>query len=1045
MTSFCRARKRFLPAALCLALGILFVCWSWIPVIAAGTEEASFNASGNRNQTPSVDPTGRSEGFSAVLYNNLNGLPTSEANAIAQTDDGFIWIGSYAGLIRYDGNTFERMDSTNGITSVTSLFVDSRDRLWIGTNANGVAMMVRGVFRIWDVEDGLKSESVRAITEGGDGLIYAACTSGVAIIDDEMNVKAIEDARIADAYIRDLRVGADGLVYGLTQTGDLFSLRGDTIETFLSQNDCRIKGVIGFSPDPAHPGNLYLGTENSSVYYGRLQDNFETTRIFDITPLSYVERFESISGEIWVCAGNGIGKLTDSGFSQLNNIPMDNSVCHVMTDYEGNLWFTSTRQGVMKVVPNQFSDLFEQCGLPAAVVNSTCKYEEQLFLATDSGLIVVENGKQVEHIPLTQAVTASGKDLGVSDLIEYLAGVRIRSIIRDSKGRLWIATWRKHGLLRYDGNEVVAFTVDDGLLSDRVRVVCERADGTILVANTGGVSILDGERVIDSYGEESGIVNGEILTVAEGKNGDIILGSDGGGIYVIGANGTTHIGRSEGLSSEVIMRIKRDISRDLFWIVTTNSIEYMDDDYHVTTIQKFPFPNNFDLYENSRGDVWILAGNGIYVSSVDELLANGEISPVFYNHDSGFTGTTTANSYSELTSEGDLYIAGTTGAFKVNIEQPFQNVSDLKAAVPYLEADGNRIDPDESGVFVIPSNTRKITIYSFVFNYSLSNPQVSYRLEGVDKQSVTVRRNELMPADYTNLRGGSYRFVMEISDAMGRGSKTVSVEIVKQKAIYEQLWFMILGAVLLLLLIALGAVLYVRLKTRRLLAKEKEQKEVIREVTEVLAKTIDMKDKYTNGHSIRVAKYTQLLARELGYDQDTIEKYYNIALLHDIGKISVPEEVLNKNGKLDDTEYSIIKSHAALGYEALKDIHIMPELAIGAGAHHERPDGKGYPRGLSGDEIPRVAQIIAVADTFDAMYSDRPYRKRMNFDKIVSIMKEVSGTQLAPDVVEAFLRLAEKGVLRAPDDNGGGTTEDIDNLRRRLEREDRDAKDGAAD
>ncbi|MBR7174789.1 MAG: HD domain-containing protein, partial [Clostridia bacterium] len=139
-------------------------------------------------------------------------------------------------------------------------------------------------------------------------------------------------------------------------------------------------------------------------------------------------------------------------------------------------------------------------------------------------------------------------------------------------------------------------------------------------------------------------------------------------------------------------------------------------------------------------------------------------------------------------------------------------------------------------------------------------------------------------------------------------------------------------------------------------------------------------------------------------------------------------EVLNKPGKLSDEEFETIKSHTSKGYDVLKEIHIMPELAVGAQAHHERPDGKGYPNHLKGDEIPRVAQIIAVADCFDAMYSNRPYRNRMNFDKAVSIIQEVSGTQLSPDVVDAFMRLVEKGEFRAPDDDGGGTTENIDNI-----------------
>lgn len=214
-----------------------------------------------------------------------------------------------------------------------------------------------------------------------------------------------------------------------------------------------------------------------------------------------------------------------------------------------------------------------------------------------------------------------------------------------------------------------------------------------------------------------------------------------------------------------------------------------------------------------------------------------------------------------------------------------------------------------------------------------------------------------------------------------------------------------------------------------LIERQKRDKELTREIIEAFAKVVDLKDAYTQGHSFRVAKYTDMLARELGCDEETVEKYHNIALMHDIGKVGIPDSVLNKPGKLDDDEFSLIKSHTSRGYEVLENISIMPEIAIGARAHHERPDGKGYPNGLKGDEMPRVAQIIAVADCFDAMYSNRPYRARMNFDKVVSIIKEASGTQLTPDVVDAFLRLVEKGEFRDPDDHGGGTTESIENIR----------------
>ena len=174
-----------------------------------------------------------------------------------------------------------------------------------------------------------------------------------------------------------------------------------------------------------------------------------------------------------------------------------------------------------------------------------------------------------------------------------------------------------------------------------------------------------------------------------------------------------------------------------------------------------------------------------------------------------------------------------------------------------------------------------------------------------------------------------------------------------------------------------------------------------------------------------------MLARELGYDDETVEKYYNIAMLHDIGKVGIPDSVLNKTGKLTDEEFDLIKSHTTRGYDVLEGISLMPEMAVGAKSHHERPDGRGYPNQLKQEEIPRVAQIIAVADCFDAMYSNRPYRKRMNFDKVVSVIKEVSGTQLTPDVVDAFLRLVKKGEFKDPNDDGGGSIEVIENIRKR--------------
>ncbi len=209
-------------------------------------------------------------------------------------------------------------------------------------------------------------------------------------------------------------------------------------------------------------------------------------------------------------------------------------------------------------------------------------------------------------------------------------------------------------------------------------------------------------------------------------------------------------------------------------------------------------------------------------------------------------------------------------------------------------------------------------------------------------------------------------------------------------------------------------------KLRKVIQEEKEGELFINQMIHAFAKSIDLKDQYTKGHSFRVAEYARLIAERMGYNDKSLENIYHIALLHDIGKVVIPEDILNKPGKLTDEEYQTIKQHAQYGYDILKEIDCLPNLALGAGYHHERPDGKGYPAGKHADEIPLIAKIIAVADTFDAMNSTRSYRKCMPMDQIVFELKRVSGTQLDAKVVEVLLELIQEGAFNVEDEQEGG-------------------------
>lgn len=173
----------------------------------------------------------------------------------------------------------------------------------------------------------------------------------------------------------------------------------------------------------------------------------------------------------------------------------------------------------------------------------------------------------------------------------------------------------------------------------------------------------------------------------------------------------------------------------------------------------------------------------------------------------------------------------------------------------------------------------------------------------------------------------------------------------------------------------------------------KNQKLMLSQTAEALAEAIDAKDSYTKGHSSRVAKYSAMIAEAAGKTKDECDEIYLIALLHDVGKIAVPGSIINKPGRLTDEEYEIIKTHPTRGKEILEKISISPNLAIGAHYHHERYDGKGYPEGLKGEEIPEIARIIAVADTYDAMTSKRSYRDGLPIEKVIAELKNGMGSQ----------------------------------------------------
>jgi HD-GYP domain-containing protein (c-di-GMP phosphodiesterase class II) len=202
--------------------------------------------------------------------------------------------------------------------------------------------------------------------------------------------------------------------------------------------------------------------------------------------------------------------------------------------------------------------------------------------------------------------------------------------------------------------------------------------------------------------------------------------------------------------------------------------------------------------------------------------------------------------------------------------------------------------------------------------------------------------------------------------------------------------------------------------SRELEMRRRQAQETFVKTLTLLAEAIDHRDPYTAGHSARVAEYSRKLAIELRLARRTVDVVEHAALLHDLGKIGIPDAVLLKPGKLDVDERQIIERHPVIGGELLGGISTMEDIAPCVLHHHERIDGRGYPGKLGGSDIPLGARLIAVADTFDAMTTDRPYRRALSSATALCEMRRVSGTQLEAEFVEAFARLVDRGEIVPP-------------------------------
>jgi len=941
-----------------------------------------------------------------TVYASHNGLPCGEANDIAQTNDGILWIGTYAGLYRYNGSEFRWMDGYESVRNVNCLYVDEEGRLWIGTNDNGLSICINErIVNVVDQSRGLPSNSVRSIVQSSDGYYYVGTTGSMQILtlnDGLRQVSTLGEINYAD----DSAADDAGHVATVTSDGRLFLLKkGQALSSIQLIDDSETFNSVCFDDD----GYLLAGTSTNHIYiYDISQGWFDEQIVRDCPGLSHINDLYYLeNGELFISADNGVGFISrDNDFEGVNTNDFNNSIDNMLIDYQGNLWFTSSRLGLLRMAPSAFKDVYSTVGMPNRVVNAVQKWQGSFYFGTDKGLDATDEAckRQVKNA-----------------LTEQLEGVRIRCLLVDSRDHLWICTYGS-GLLEVepDGTQYL-YNSDSGSFGNRARVVAELSDGTIMAGGDTGISFIRDHEITDTIGYADGLINSMILTVTELSDGRILAGTDGDGIAVLqGGEVERMITRRDGLSSEVILRTVKDGASGGVYIVTSNGLCYMDVDGAIRTLDNFPYFNNYDVWARDDDTLFVMSSAGIYVVDRGELLSGREgISYDLLDARRGLNSALTANSWNYCDDKGDLFLPCDTGVFIIDSARYTAGTSTYRMSVNSVKLDNTLQRVERDSLIEVGRGVSKLEMYPEVINYTIQDPYVGYWLEGFEADWNILPQSQLSTIVYTNLPTGDYTFHLAVFDNSQENIlEEREYRLTKAREIYDNRWFTIYILAIPMFAVAWLTWFIARTHVQRTLELQRRELSVAHQQIEMgnqtiiaIAKAVDAKDERTSQHSQRVSEYSVLIAKELGFDDKELIKLKRAALMHDIGKIGIPDRILNKPARLTDEEYAIMKSHVTRGAEILKDFTLIEHVVEGARYHHERYDGRGYPDGLKGEEIPLYGRIIGVADAFDAMTANRVYRKQMDFDYVLNEMRNGRGTQFDPQVVDVMLRLIDEGKI----------------------------------
>ena len=757
-------------------------------VFCAATGFSQSAAKGNIDQSFLND-------FVRRRYTTADGLPGMTITDIMQDKKGYIYIGTYDGLVRFDGVEFvnlnRSLDPKYDWTAARSLFQDSDNNIWIGHNDEGVTCMTQaGDTMKFTKDDGLPHNSIRAICEDLEGNIWLGTASGLCYMTPERRAVIPEGlAELGQSTIQVSKLFCDtaGRVWISTAiANELFVYEDGKVSPYEGIKKIKNPAVNEVSQD--NSGALWFGV--APHYAVRIKDAEET--LFDIghdhavgTTVNCV--MQDSNGNYWFAGDSGV-TISRGGmftyYDKRNDIP-DDYVNKVMQDREGNIWVAYNRGGIEKMSQGKFRTV----SMPITV-NAICEDKNRalVWLGADDGVYCYKNNNFVEN-----------------EITKMTKGSRIREVKMTRDNELLISCYSDLGAIRLEPNgRITNWTEKSGLPGYKCRAALKTANGDYYIGTTQGLSIIDHkDSSFYNITRENGFSNEFIMAIYEDKKGQIWIGTDGGGIYVLKDKKIERRYTSEnGLSGNVIFKIGESADGS-FWITTGTGVsKYIEDSdsfQNLNSANGLATDGVFQILFDSTQTAWMTSNKGILSASLVDMekVFKGErerFNMTGYNASDGLiSGGVTATSLSMKDSSGRLWFTLIDGFAIYDPIKAGRNTNAPKIEIQEYSVDNAKNDYVGKTIIIPPSAKRlsiKFTGLSFISSEQI---KFSYKLDGFENEYSDW--SSLRNVSYTNLKPGTYTFTVRSQNADNVQSEpSEPITIVKKPYIWQLKRFWILLA-----------------------------------------------------------------------------------------------------------------------------------------------------------------------------------------------------------------------------------------------------------